>query len=127
MASLLFWFIAHYMLPLNHKRTTSSLAPPIFYVAKKLSIKRYLKSNVNLFVPAITSVEITAHAQVEAMGLVRAKKLISVNIDDPGHTVFLAVVVVVVVASEVAQVGNNWELSMRVLVDGREPVKVAIA
>ena len=61
------------------------------------------------------------------MGLVRAKKLISVNIDDPGHTVFLAVVVVVVVASEVAQVGNNWELSMRVLVDRREPVKVAIA
>ncbi len=29
------------MSPLNHKRTTSSLAPPIFYVAKKLSIKRW--------------------------------------------------------------------------------------
>ncbi len=28
------------MWPLNHKRTTSSLAPPIFYVAKKYAIKR---------------------------------------------------------------------------------------
>jgi len=28
------------MSPLNHKRTTSSLAQPIFYVAKKLAIKR---------------------------------------------------------------------------------------
>ncbi len=28
------------MLPLNNERTTSSLAPPIFYVAKKLAIKR---------------------------------------------------------------------------------------
>jgi len=27
------------MLPLNHKRTTSSLAPPIFNVAKKLAKK----------------------------------------------------------------------------------------
>jgi len=27
------------MSPLNHKRTTSSLAPPIFYVAKKLQLK----------------------------------------------------------------------------------------
>jgi hypothetical protein len=27
------------MSPLNNKRTTSSLAPPIFYVAKKLAIK----------------------------------------------------------------------------------------
>ncbi len=27
------------MSPLNHKRTTSSLAPPIFYVAKKLQKK----------------------------------------------------------------------------------------
>jgi len=27
------------MLPLNHKRTTSSLAPPIFYVAKNSAIK----------------------------------------------------------------------------------------
>jgi len=30
----------YYMLALNHKRTTSSLAPSIFYVAKKLAIKR---------------------------------------------------------------------------------------
>jgi hypothetical protein len=29
------------MLPLNHKRTTSSLVPPIFYVAKKFAIERY--------------------------------------------------------------------------------------
>ncbi len=29
------------MLPLNHKWTTSSFAPPIFCVAKKLAIKRY--------------------------------------------------------------------------------------
>jgi len=29
------------MSPLNHKRATSSLAPPIFYVAKTLAIKRY--------------------------------------------------------------------------------------
>jgi len=28
------------MLPLKHKRTTISLAPPIFYVAKKLAIKK---------------------------------------------------------------------------------------
>jgi len=28
------------MLPLNHKRTTSSLASPIICVAKKLAIKR---------------------------------------------------------------------------------------
>ncbi len=28
------------MSPLNHRRTTSSLAPPIFYVAKKSAIKR---------------------------------------------------------------------------------------
>jgi hypothetical protein len=28
------------MLPLTHKRITSSLAPPLFYVAKKLAIKR---------------------------------------------------------------------------------------
>ncbi len=28
------------MLPLNHKRTASSLAPPIFYVAKNSAIKR---------------------------------------------------------------------------------------
>ncbi len=28
------------MLPLNHKWTTGSLAPPIFYLAKRLSIKR---------------------------------------------------------------------------------------
>jgi len=27
------------MLPLNHKRTTSSLAPPIFYVTKKIGYK----------------------------------------------------------------------------------------
>ena len=27
------------MLPLNHKRTTSSLAPPIFYVVKNLQLK----------------------------------------------------------------------------------------
>jgi len=27
------------MLPHNHKRTTSSLAPPIFYVAKKWQLK----------------------------------------------------------------------------------------
>jgi len=27
------------MLQLNHKRTTSSLAPPIFYVAKKWQLK----------------------------------------------------------------------------------------
>ncbi len=30
------------MSPLNHKRTTSSLAPTIFYVAKNLAIKRRL-------------------------------------------------------------------------------------
>ncbi len=30
----------HWMLPLNHNRTTISLAPPIFCVAKKLAIKR---------------------------------------------------------------------------------------
>jgi len=28
------------LLPLNHKRTESSLAPPIFYVAKNSAIKR---------------------------------------------------------------------------------------
>jgi len=27
------------LLPLNHKRTTSSLAPPIFYVAKNRQLK----------------------------------------------------------------------------------------
>jgi len=27
------------MSPLNHKRTTSSLVPPIFYVAKKWQLK----------------------------------------------------------------------------------------
>jgi len=27
------------MSPLNHKRTTSSLAPPIFYVAKNVQLK----------------------------------------------------------------------------------------
>jgi len=27
------------MLPLNHKRTTSSLAPPIFYLAKNHQLK----------------------------------------------------------------------------------------
>jgi len=30
----------YYMSPLNYKRTTSSLAPPIICVAKKLAIKR---------------------------------------------------------------------------------------
>jgi len=30
------------MLPLNHKGTASFLAPPIIYVAKKLTIKRSL-------------------------------------------------------------------------------------
>jgi hypothetical protein len=36
--------LAHCLLqmsPLNHKRTTSSLAQPIFYVAKKITIKRF--------------------------------------------------------------------------------------
>jgi len=28
------------MSPLNHKRTTSSLVPPIFYVTKKVGIKK---------------------------------------------------------------------------------------
>jgi len=31
----------HKMLPLNHFRTTSSSAPPIFYVTKNLAIKRF--------------------------------------------------------------------------------------
>ncbi len=30
------------MSPPNHKRTTSSLAPPIFYVTKNLAIKRQI-------------------------------------------------------------------------------------
>ena len=29
------------MTPLDHKRTTSSLTPPIFYVVKKSAIKRW--------------------------------------------------------------------------------------
>ena len=33
------------MLPLNHKRTTSSLEPPIFYVAKYSAIKRQKASH----------------------------------------------------------------------------------
>jgi hypothetical protein len=30
----------YFMSPLNHKKTTSSLAPPIFYVTKNLAIKK---------------------------------------------------------------------------------------
>ncbi len=36
------------MLPLNHKWTTSSLAPPIFYVTKNLAIKRQKVPHWNL-------------------------------------------------------------------------------
>ena len=63
------------------------------------------------------------------MGLVRAKKLISWNIENPGSTIMVVVVVIdiVVVASEVSQVGNNWKLPVRVLIDGGEPVEVAVA
>jgi len=38
------------MLPLNHKRTASSLAPPIFYVAKNSAIKRYSQNFLGTFV-----------------------------------------------------------------------------
>jgi len=37
------------MSPLNHKRTTSSLAPPIFYVAKKFCNKKIEGSPMTLF------------------------------------------------------------------------------
>jgi hypothetical protein len=33
------------MLPLNHKRTTSSLAPAIFYVTKNSAIKKIKSSS----------------------------------------------------------------------------------
>ncbi len=35
------------MLPPNHKRTTSSLAPPIFYAMKNMAIKRYIRFPIN--------------------------------------------------------------------------------
>ena len=57
------------------------------------------------------------------MGLVRAEKLISWNIDHSGFIIM----VVVFVAGEVTQVGNDWELPVSVLVDGGEPVEVAVA
>ncbi len=38
------------MPPLNHKRTTSSLAPPIFYLRKKFGNEKIEGSQLNLFV-----------------------------------------------------------------------------
>jgi hypothetical protein len=38
------------MLPLNHKRTTSSLAPPIFCVAKKIGNKKIEGSPLQMII-----------------------------------------------------------------------------
>jgi hypothetical protein len=58
------------------------------------------------------------------MCLVWAKKLIALNIKKPWSIIM---VVVVVVAVEVTQVWNDRKLPVGFLVDGGEPVEVAIA
>jgi len=48
------------MLPLNHKRTTSSLAPPIFYVAKNLALFINIFLIIKKFGFKTTQVKITS-------------------------------------------------------------------
>ncbi len=67
---------------------------------------------------AVAGVEVAAHAQVEAVSLVRAQELVLGDVDDFD---------VLLVADQIFQIRHDRKLAVRLLVDAWQPVQVAVA